>query len=284
MKEINYETLQAKLSSRRYPEVYNNVPTQAIGKELNDAFSAVFKFVGEELPESFLVVKAEGGILDRLYVPTAYSAKREQLENSQYAKKEGVKLPDATVGIRFTKDLVIPLEAFYAPDDDGTSNIDFDENGVTIIVPGLTPDDEEYLLTVGLFFSDYENKPKNIEVKRAYKKGTLHELLSELKVGGNYAKMADLEEGGEYTVVSYSEREGDYGTQYSMVLDDGRSVFANSAVGKVLASAPDISKDKPATLVIGAITQTKTGKTRVTAVLEVAKDAFTDADEISLDW
>lgn len=282
MKEISYENLQAKLSSRRYPETYNQVPTKAIGNELTEAFGAVFDFIGEEVPESFLVVKAEGGILDRLYVPTAYRATKEQMETAKYSQKDGVSLGDESVGIRFTRDLVVPLEAFYAPDEDGTSNIDFDENGVTIIIPG--EGDEEYLLTVSLFFEDYENKPKNIEVKRAYKKGTLHELLSELKVGGNYVKMADLEEGGEYVVESYSEREGDYGTQYSMVLDDGRSVFANSAVGKVLASAPEISKEKPATLVIGTMTQTKSGKTRVTAVLEVAQDAFTEADGIDLDW
>ena len=282
MKEINFDNLTAKLSSRRYPDTYNNVPTKAIGNELQEAFGAVFNFIGEEVPESFLVVKAEGGILDRLYVPTAYQATKEQVLTSQYAQKNEGSIKDSVVGIRFTRDLVVPLEAFYAPDEDGSSNIDFDENGVSIIVPG--EGDEEYIFSVNLFFSDYENKPKTIEVKRAYKKGTLQELLSELKVGGNFVKMADLEEGGEYTVVDYTEREGDYGTQYAMVLDDGRSVYANSAVSKVLASAPEITADKPATLVIGTMTQTKAGKTRVTAVLEVAQNAFTEADGIDLDW
>ena len=282
MKEINFDNLTAKLSSRRYPDTYNNVPTKAIGNELQEAFGAVFKFIGEEVPESFLVVKAEGGILDRLYVPTAYQATKEQVLTSQYAQKNEGSIKDSVVGIRFTRDLVVPLEAFYAPDEDGSSNIDFDENGVSIIVPG--EGDEEYIFSVNLFFSDYENKPKTIEVKRAYKKGTLQELLSELKVGGNFVKMADLEEGGEYTVVDYTEREGDYGTQYAMILDDGRSVYANSAVSKVLASAPEITADKPATLVIGTMTQTKAGKTRVTAVLEVAQNAFTEADGIDLDW
>ena len=282
MKEINFDNLTAKLSSRRYPDTYNNVPTKAIGTELQEAFGAVFSFIGEEVPESFLVVKAEGGILDRLYVPTAYQATKEQVLTSQYAQKNEDSIKDSVVGIRFTRDLVVPLEAFYAPDEDGSSNIDFDENGVSIIVPG--EGDNEYIFSVNLFFSDYENKPKTIEVKRAYKKGTLQELLSELKVGGNFVKMADLEEGGEYTVVDYTEREGDYGTQYAMVLDDGRSVYANSAVSKVLASAPEITADKPAILVIGTMTQTKSGKTRVTAVLEVAQDAFTEADGISLSW
>ena len=282
MKEITFDNLTAKLSSRRYPDTYNNVPTKAIGNELIEAFTAVFNFIGEEVPESFLVVKAEGGILDRLYVPTAYQATKEQVMTSQYAQNNEAKIGETVVGIRFTRDLVVPLEAFYAPDEDGSSNIDFDENGVSIIVPG--EGDEEYILSINLFFSDYENKPKTIEVKRAYKKGTLQELLSELKVGGNFVKMADLEEGGEYTVVDYTEREGDYGTQYAMILDDGRSVYANSAVSKVLASAPEITADKPATLVIGTMTQTKAGKTRVTAVLEVAQNAFTEADGIDLDW
>ena len=282
MKEITFDNLTAKLSSRRYPDTYNNVPTKAIGTELIEAFTAVFNFIGEEVPESFLVVKAEGGILDRLYVPTAYQATKEQVMTSQYAQNNEAKIGETVVGIRFTRDLVVPLEAFYAPDEDGSSNIDFDENGVSIIVPGAG--EEEYILSINLFFADYENKPKTIEVKRAYKKGTLQELLSELKVGGNFVKMADLEEGGEYTVIDYTEREGDYGTQYAMVLDDGRTVYANSAVSKVLASAPDITKDKPATLVIGTMTQTKAGKTRVTAVLEVAQDAFTETDGIDLDW
>lgn len=280
---VNYEVLEGFLGSRPYSDNYTNVPTAAIGNELKAQFTEIFSALGEEVPESFLVVKAENGMFDRLYTPALYKATKEQVLASAYGKANEESLPEELAAVRFTRELIVPLAAFEAIEG---GSIEPGEKILQILMPESEAYPEGFIFEVGLRLEDYENPPQSVMVKRYLKKGELHTILSEIKLGGNTKKLYELGENTTHTVVGYTSREGDYGLQFSVELEDGSYVYCNRALEATLRNTPTITKELPAMLQIGEISETKAGKKRVKCSLQLKQEAYSkdSFDGFSLDW
>lgn len=278
VQELNHEKLEGMLASRSYDDKYTNVPTANIGSELRDKYRAIFDSVGEEMPESFLTVKADKGLFQNLYVPQIYRITGEQAQTSAYGRKNADKYGEGveTVGIKFSRELMIPLDAF----PEGSYEVD--ERGITFAINEGS--ENEFYATFDYFFADWENPPAISQLRKASKKNELHKLLAEVKSGGSAKTLKELEENTEYSVVGYEAIETPFGGNFILDLADGTRVFGNSSVQKTLNNSPNISPEMPATLIIGEFSTTKQGKTRVNAIIQTSSQAYSETSDIDLDW
>lgn len=97
---------------------------------------------------------------------------------------------------------------------------------------------------------------------------SLSQLAELLRVPGtSFIKLADLPQGSEHAIVGYEYSNGMYGAKYTLTLADGTKVDGNTAIKGICsqwdAMGVEVSAEKPANLIIGGRSKTKTDKTIV---------------------
>lgn len=282
----------ARLESRNYERAFTPIPNAALPKTYRDGLSVIFKsLAGEDLdPEgSTYAVKANNGIMARLYAPAIFRTVAEETEEVGLAIVWGdVRIP-----------LFIEQGDIYTEATRENSSVKFSVRAYgkwenPSIVATVTEGTEAYSFPFVVRPADIENKLSIDEFEMLVENSTtveIAEAVQDVPSGeggslfiGPFVKVAQLPL-GEYTIVGYRSRETQkYGTDYFLqakvdepfvaevgVKEEGEwtnkevevhdwcIVRPNSSMKKILAGSPIIDEENPATLIVQEHYVTKNG-------------------------
>jgi hypothetical protein len=277
-----------------------NLP-KAMRRDLDKVFVAL---TGEELQleENTFLIKASEGIYSRLFGPIL---------------KVGV---DGVEGTESGK-AYIQWGNRYIPVSLGKSGVSVDINGQTVSLESefaefnfsgrgndlglmISVDEEDgsgqVVLPVAVRFIDWENPPEIKALNAMMKKGKDTDILSlvqEVAARGTGRQRADheidfrdLDEGESFTVVSYRSVDTKYGVSFRVVLGDHPVVgetsecWAHASLRPLLATQPEISAEKPATIHIKEKTLSNDGKVRIRCSMILSQQEEVDGDALDLNF
>lgn len=269
MRKFDLETLESKLSNKRYARNYTSIPNEKLGNEYNKLLlKEVVEALGVQWDESdsYFTVRAKEGVLDRIYTPTVYT----------FTTPEGERYPV----LRFSRELMIPLS------DVATKvEMDFDGGKLAIFIPSESEDEDNDILAFFRVFTKEtgDSAPTSTEMKQAFKRGKLQDYLGDIPQAKERKKLSDLEEGDTLEVLGYEAMETQYGKTFVINTDKG-DFLANTPCKKVLASSPRISKDKPGSIEIISKSETRSGNLMVNCSFLLPNDAFDNTEGLDLDF
>lgn len=295
----------APLAGREYSGQYVSLPNANLPKAMRRDLDKVFvSLTGEELPleENTFLIKAEDGVYNRLFGPIL---------------KVGVDgVEDTEAGKAY-----IQWGNRYIPVSLGKSGVSVDINGQTVSLESefaefnfsgrgndiglmISVDEEDgsgqVVLPIAVRFIDWENPPEIKALNAMMKKGKDADILSlvqEVAARGTGRQRADheidfrdLDEGESFTVVSYRQVETRYGPSYRIILGDHPTVgetsecWAHASLRPLLATQPEISAEKPATVHIKEKTLSNDGKVRIRCSLILSQQEEVDGDALDLNF
>mgnify|MGYP006432170525 CR=1 FL=1 len=265
MEKLQTEDLEAQLATKHYEKKYTNVPNKAISEtKVRYQLERILNSVGKawDDDDSYLVIKAEEGVFNRLFLPTVYNCE----------------LPEGNVpALRFSNKTFISLQQL-----EEVGEIDFDDRTFVFLL-----DDgkgEELMAKFHLFTEDGENPPEKMEIKQAYKKGNLSKLLANEPKMVLRKKLQELNDGDSIKVVGFTSIPTKFGEMYSLQSESGEEYLANTSIKKILQANPEISPGKPARCTVLSRRENRNGNIVVNASLEVDDNAFGLANSIDLSF
>ena len=308
------ETL-AKLQKKKYTDDFTNIPNRvfkgSLQADLNTIYSAI---TGQSLDGDAhtFTVRANDTVFSRLYTPAVYSQGDHLIVKWGNEEIPLVFQEVIGKGKKATYELAPKSSAFDAIDVSLTfTEIPFGNAGVDpVLRVAVYLEAEEDTLTVDLpvWCADNKNKPSEavLNEKLLRNPQALCSLIAQPLQrfdGPTLDSRKEPEEGGmhlgEYTVVSYRSVNTTYGTRFVLLIDcsnDSRYDFdafemfdPKGNVANLLASAPVISADAPAKLVISDRKQRK-GRNgayvlvEASLVIDATANMPESDDEIDLDF
>ena len=295
----------APLAGRQYEKSYVSLPNANLPKSLRVGLDKVHTaLTGEELQleENTFLVKSEDGVYNRLFGPIL---------------KVGVDgVEDTEAGKAY-----IQWGNRYIPVSLGKSGVSVDINGQTVSLESefaefnfsgrgndiglmISVDEEDgsgqVVLPIAVRFIDWENPPEIKALNAMMKKGKDADILSlvqEVAARGTGRQRADheidfrdLDEGESFTVVSYRSVDTKYGVSFRVVLGDHPVVgetsecWAHASLRPLLATQPEISVEKPATIHIKEKTVGADGKVRIRCSMILSQQEEVDSDALDLNF
>jgi hypothetical protein len=277
------------LSAREYESDYTPLPNANLPKSLKTDLSAFFTLLtGEEMPleENTFLIKSYEGVYSRLFGPVL-KVGQDGVGNTS---------PDKLYvqwGPRF-----IPLE--FAPGQVTTSSgteLDVEFSTYNFSARGedaamlLTIDNEteQFVLPIAVRFADWEN-PVEPKVLNTFLKKTPEKLLEVIqkvssKSGGSRERIEadqevdfkELDVNFPYEVIGYYPCKTTYGVSYRLFInnlpeEDKTSVcWAHSSIRPLLATRPEITREKPATLTLRSKTELDNGRVKIRSNLILSR-------------
>lgn len=297
----------APLAGREYTSQYTALPNANLPKAMRRDLDKVFlALTGEELPleENTFLIKAEDGVYSRLFGPVL---------------KAGAEGVDGTN----PGSLYIQWGNRYIPISLGKEGLSVEINGQSVTLESefaefnfsgrgndhalmVAVDEEDgtgqVVLPVAVRFVDWQN-PLEIKALNAVMKkkpADITSLVQEVTAKGSGGgrnradheiDFRDLEEGQSYTVIGYRGVNTQYGASYRITLIDypnageTAEAWAHSSLRPLLATQPEISAEKPATLHIkDKVVNEKDGKTRIRCSLLLSQQAEVSEDDLDLNF
>lgn len=296
----------APLAGRAYDSAYTALPNSNMPKAMRRDLDKVFvSLTGEELPleENTFLIKAEDGVYNRLFGPilkVGVDGVEDTEAGKAYIQWGNRYIPVALGKTGVSVDIngqTVALEAEFA-------EFNFSGRGNDIGLM-ISVDEEDgsgqVVLPVAVRFIDWENPPEIKALNALMKKGKDADILSlvqEVAARGTGRQRADheidfrdLDEGESFTVVSYRQVETKYGASYRIVLGDHPVVgetsecWAHASLRPLLATQPEISAEKPATIHIKEKTVGATdGKVRIRCSMILSQQEEVDGDALDLNF
>jgi len=292
----------APLAGREYESNYTPLPNANLPKAMRRSLDKVFlALTGEELPleENTFLIRAEDGVYSRLYGPVlkAGSDEVEGTESGSFCIQWGNRYIPVSLGKGgLTVEIngqPVTLEAefsefnFSGRGDDPSFMVSVDEEDGS----------GQIVLPLAVRFIDYANPPEVKALNAMMKKDKQAEILllvEEVSTRGSKRadheiEFRDLEEGKSYTVTSYRGVDTKYGQSYRIVISDyptageTAEAWAHSSLRPLLATAPEISTESPATLNIRE-KSVKNGKTRIRCSMILSAQAEVDEDGLDVNF
>jgi hypothetical protein len=259
---------------------------------------------GEELPleENTFLIKAEDGVYNRLFGPIL-KVGADGIEDTE-AGKAYIQWGNRYIPVALGKTGVsvdingqtVALEAEF-------SEFNFSGRGNDIGLM-ISVDEEDgsgqVVLPIAVRFIDWENPPEIKALNAMMKKGKDADILSliqEVAARGTGRQRADheidfrdLDEGESFTVVSYRGVETKYGPSYRIILGDHPVVgetsecWAHASLRPLLATQPEISVEKPATINIKEKTVGTDGKVRIRCSMILSQQEEVDGDALDINF
>jgi hypothetical protein len=156
------------------------------------------------------------------------------------------------------------------------------------------------VMPIAVRFIDFKNPPEPKILNSLLKKGKTDEILplvQEVTPRGTGSRVdadhdIDFRELpiGQYQVTSYRAANTKYGTSYRIVIADYPNVgetaetWAHASLRQLLATAPEVSEEKPALLHIKDKEQMDDGKTRIRCTLLLTKQEEVNPDSLDLNF
>lgn len=297
----------APLAGREYEKAYTALPNANLPKNMRRDLDKVFMaLTGEELSleNNTLLIKAEDGVYSRLFGPIL-KAGSDEVEGTQYGSFY-IQWGDRYIPVSLGKEGVtvdingqpVSLEAEF-------SEFNFSGRGTD---PSLmiSVDEEDgsgqVVLPVAVRFIDWQNPPEIKALNALMKKGKEQEILTTVQevaprgTGGRQQAdhdidFRDLEEGMSYTVIGYRGVNTQYGPSYRILIADypngGETAecWAHTSLRPLLATQPEITPEKPATVTIKEKTVSdKDGKTRIRCAMILSQQEEVSDDALDVNF
>lgn len=285
MQVIELKSLSAKLRQRLYPAgndgvSYTNVPNKNLPSSTQELIKQFVSYVG--LPynaeDHTVTVRAKNTSFDTLLIPSVLKQKRSEAYESLKLSES----LDNTQGDEYIMVIKwglqsIPVEMYKK----GGADVTIGEGALAVYIETAeSPDGILFEFPLRLGEEAWENKPPISALNQALKKGTLVNMLSEVKKYTPAKKMSELPEDSTHIIVGYESREGQFGLQYTLTTETGERILANRACEEVLSSKPVITKDCIAQLKVFDITTMKSnGRLKVNCALIPSPEAYVNETE-----
>lgn len=293
----------APLAGRAYQSQYTSLPNANLPKAMRQSLDKVFvALTGEELPleENTFLIKAIDGVYSRLFGPVL-KAGAEGVEGTTPGSlfiQWGSRFIPIGLGKEGVTVNGVSLEAEF-------SEFNFSGRGndrALLISVEKEDGSGQIVMPIAVRFIDYQNQPDVKVLNSLLKKDKASDIISMLEVatqrgggsGGRSAdhevNMRDLDEDTKYTVISYRECQTSYGANYRLVLADTpvagetSECWAHASLRPMLATAPEITPEHPATLTIKEKTALQDGKVRLRCSMILSKQTVVSEDDLDLNF
>ena len=295
----------APLAGREYPSQYTSLPNANLPKAMRRDLDKVFvSLTGEELPleENTFLIRAEDGVYNRLFGPIL-KVGVDGVENTETGKSY-IQWGNRYIPVSLSKSgLSVDINGQTVTLESEFAEFNFSGRGSDIGLM-ISVDEEDgsgqVVLPIAVRFIDWENPPEIKALNAMMKKGKDTDILSlvqEVSARNTGRQQADheidfrdLDEGESYTVVSYRNVDTKYGPSYRIILADHPVVgetsecWAHSSLRPLLATQPEISVDKPATISIKEKSLTTDGKVRIRCYMILSQQEEVDGDALDLNF
>jgi hypothetical protein len=291
------------LSGREYKKPYTALPNANLPRDMRNQLGVVFNYLsGEEfsMEENTFLIKADNGAYSRLFGPVLKAGNSEvegTSPDSLYIQWGNRFIPlNATKG-KFTRYDGSEVEAEF-----GAFNFSGRGEDSALFVSVDDPSgDGQVVLPIAVRFNDWNNHPdaKSMGVMLKKAPEEIAKIVQQVapKGGGgrleatNECEFKDLELDTPYSVVSYYPCKTRYGVTYKILIQDHPnagevcSVWAHSSIKPLLATKPEITQERPATLTLRSKEQKDDGKWYIRAVLllSAVEDAPEDGVDLNFD-
>lgn len=296
----------APLAGREYPNQYTSLPNANLPREMRRNLDLIFTaMTGEELPleENTLLIKAEDGVYTRLFGPVLKAGEDgvEGTTSGSMFIQWGNRFIPVSLGKEGAGVTVngqeVTLEAEF-----GEFNFSGRGNDHALMISVDEEDGSgQVVLPVAVRFVDWSNPPEVKALNALMKKNKQDEIVSLIQPvtargsGGRQRAdhdidFRDLEEGMEYQVIAYRSVNTVHGTSYRIVLADHPNpgetaeAWAHTSLRPLLATQPEISAEKPATLSIKEKTVTADNKTRIRCSLILSRQEEIEDGSLDLNF
>jgi hypothetical protein len=288
----------APLSGREYSSEYTSLPNANLPKALRKDLNAVFEFLtGEELPldENTFLIKSRDGVYFRLFGPVLKAGADgiEDTSDGQLYIQWGPRyVPVNVVKGGFTKPDGTEIEAEF-----GSYNFSGRGEDPALFV-GVDTEDGQLVLPVAVRFIDWENptEPKALNALLKKKPEDVLALVQKVAAKGtggggqrveadSEIDFRDLPVNVPFEVINYYPCKTSYGLTYRIAInnypEEGQvaGAWAHSSIRPLLATKPEINREKPATLTVRSKDELPDGKIRLRSTLLLAVQ---EADESAL--
>lgn len=296
----------APLAGRPYQTQYTALPNANLPKAMRrdlDKFHTAL--TGDELPleENTFLIKAQDGVYNRLFGPIL-KAGSDDVPGTQSGSL-CVQWGNRYIPVNLDKEgLTVTLDSGSVTLEAEFGEFNFSGRGLdTALMVSLEEEDGsgQVILPIAVRFTDYKSPPETKLLNSLMKKGKQDDIVSLVSEvtprgsgGGNQAdndiNFNDLAEGESYTVIGYRSCQTAYGTSYRMVLADypveGQTAecWAHSSLRPLLATSPEVSPEKPATVNIKEKTVMQDGKVRIRCSMILSQQAEVSEDDLNLNF
>lgn len=291
----------APLSGREYTSEYTQLPNANLPKTMRQELDEVFTYLtGEELPldENTFLIKSRDGVYSRLFGPVL-KVGADGVEGTETGKlyvQWGPRFIPVTLGKGgFTTSDGREIEAEFG-------SFNFSGRGEdSCLFVSVDTNEGQTVLPVAVRFSDWENPtdPKALNALLKKKPEDIVPLLQPVtaKGGGGGQRIEadveidfrDLEVNSPYQVIGYYPCKTSYGLTYRILIEnlpeEGKvaGAWAHSSIRPLLATKPEINREKPATLTLRSKEELDSGKVRIRSTLLLSQQETTD-EELDLNF
>jgi hypothetical protein len=287
----------ATLTGREYSSEYTSLPNANLPKTLRRDLDTVFQaLAGEELPldENTFLIKARDGVYFRLFGPVL-KAGVDGIEGTETGKLY------IQWGPRFIE--VVPVKGGFTKVDGTQLEAEFGSYNFSgrgedaALFVSIDVDNGQLALPVAVRFEDWENptEPKALNALLKKKPEDVIALVQKVApkgTGGGQRVETDsdvdfrnLPVNTPFEVINYYPCKTSYGVTYRIAIADYPSegqiagAWAHSSIKSLLATKPEINREKPATLTIRSKEELPDNKVRIRATLLLSAQDV-DGDEV----
>lgn len=291
----------ATLAGREYNSEYTSLPNANLPKAMRKELNTVFEFLtGEELPldENTFLIKSRDGVYFRLFGPVLKVGADgiEGTSDGQLYVQWGPRyLPVNITKGGFTLPNGTELEAEF-----GSYNFSGRGEDAALFV-SVDTEDGQLVLPVAVRFSDWENptEPKvlnSLLKKKPEEVVALVQKITAKGTGGTRVEVdsevdfRDLPINTPFEVINYYPCKTTYGLTYRIAInnfpEEGQiaGAWAHSSIRPLLATKPEITQEKPATLTVRSKEELPDGKIRLRSTLLLMPQEQDDETQVNLDF
>jgi len=292
----------ATLAGREYNSEYTSLPNANLPKAMRKELSTVFEFLtGEELPldENTFLIKSREGVYFRLFGPVLKAGADgiEGTSDGQLYLQWGPRyLPVNITKGGFTKPDGTALEAEF-----GSYNFSGRGEDAALFV-SVDVEDGQLVLPISVRFSDWENptEPKVLNSLLKKKPEEVVALVQKITAKGtgggarvevdSEIDFRDLPVNTPFEVINYYPCKTTYGLTYRIAInnfpEEGQvaGAWAHSSIRPLLATKPEITQEKPATLTVRSKEELPDGKIRLRSTLLLTAQEQDDDTQVNLDF
>jgi hypothetical protein len=277
------------LGAREYESDYVPLPNQNLPKGIKADLASFYTLLtGEEFPleENTFLIKSYEGVYSRLFGPVLKVGQEgvgETKDGELYIQWGPRFIPLSVAPGKFTTAAGVELDVEF-------STFNFSARGEDpALLISIDGDEEQTVLPVAVRFSDWENpvEPKvlNTFLKKSPEK--LAEVIQKVsaKTGGSRERIEadseidfkELDVNKPYEVIGYYPCKTTYGVSYRIFVnnipeaDKTAVCWAHSSIRPLLATRPEITREKPATLTLRSKEEMDNGRTKIRSNLILSR-------------
>lgn len=288
------------LAGREYEKDYTSLPNSNLPVSMRKDLNVVYSYLtDEELPldENTFLVKAQDSVFSRLFGPVL-KVGSDGIEGTQ-TDKLYIQWGPRFIPLEFNKEGFFAFNGNKIEAEFGKFNFSGRGEDAALFI-SIDEEEGQTVLPVAVRFSDWENPldPKAMNVLSKKKPQEILNALEKVKEKSGAGRISqdveinlkeDLELNTEYEVVGYYRCKTTYGISFRILINNYpeentiAGTWAHNSFKPLLATDPEITPEKPATLIIKDRKVDDKGVTKIRCMLVLPQQQTTE-EELNLDF